>query len=66
MRFTSFRQERIDRLALVSAFGTATGLTPSDPNYPGKRETLIQRGTASLRAAAEVLRGGRASCKGAH
>jgi len=61
-----FRQDRIDGLALVSAFGTATGLTAPDPNYPGKRETLIQRGTARLCAGAEVLSGGRASCKGAH
>ena len=60
MRFTSFRQEGIDGLAIMSAFGAATGLTTSDPDYPGRLETLIQCGTASLRAAAEVLSRGRA------
>jgi acylpyruvate hydrolase len=59
MRFASFRQEGIDGLAVVNDSGAAIGLTALDPNYPGKLETLIQRGMASLSRAAQALNRGR-------
>jgi acylpyruvate hydrolase len=59
MRFASFRQEGIDGLAVVNDAGSAIGLTALDPNYPGKLETLIQRGMANLSGAAQALNRGR-------
>ena len=59
MRFASFRHEGIDGLAIVNDAGVATGLTALDPNFPGKLETLIQRGMASLSGAAQALSRGR-------
>lgn len=58
MRLASFRQEGIDGLAVVNDAGAATGLIALDPNYPGKLETLIQRGMASLSGAAQALNRG--------
>jgi acylpyruvate hydrolase len=59
MRFTPFRLEGIDGLAVVNDAGDAIGLTALDPNYPGKLETLVQRGMTGLGDAAEILSRGR-------
>ena len=55
MRFSPFRQEGIDGLAVVNDAGIATGLIEADPNYPGTLEILIQRGIPALCAAAQAL-----------
>jgi hypothetical protein len=57
MRFVSYRGEGIDGLAVVNKAGAATGLRAIDPNYPGRLESLIQRGMLGLSGAQARHRG---------
>ena len=60
MRFATYSDGQILGLAASNTDGVFFGRPASDPLYPGDLDGLIEKGSAALRAAHEVLLGGKA------